>query len=247
MTGPSGLSEKTDKEKEMKTTLTFYGHAAFRLVTNEIVMLIDPFLKGNPVSPVTPEEVHPDYILVTHGHGDHLGDTIAIAKRTGATVISNAEICDWLYTKDINTHAQHIGGGFSHPFGYLKLTQAVHGSAIDEAGGFYGGNPAGLLLTTLDGRKIYHAGDTGLFGDMKLIGEEGVTVAILPIGDNYTMGPDDALRAVKLIQPRVVIPIHYNTFPLLKQDVRAWKKKVEAETNAQVVILLPGESYSLDS
>jgi len=231
----------------METTLTFYGHAAFRLVTNGKQMLIDPYLKGNPSAPVKPEEVQADYILVTHGHGDHMGDTVSIAKRTGAMVVSNAEICDWLESQGVNVHAQHLGGGFTHEFGYLKLTQALHGSAIDAAGGMYGGNPAGLLITTRDGKKIYHAGDTGLFGDMKLIGEEGVEVAILPIGDNYTMGPEDALRAVKLIQPRVVIPIHYNTYPLLKQDVHAWKKKVEAETNAQVVILLPGESYTLDS
>ena len=230
----------------MDTILTFYGHAAFHLFTAGFNILIDPFLKGNPDSPVKPEEVKADFIVVTHGHGDHLGDTIAIAKRTDATVISNAEICDWLETKGVKTHAQHLGGGFQYPFGYLKLTFALHGSGIDAAGGIYGGNPAGVLLTTLAGHKIYHAGDTGLFGDMRLIGEEGVDVAILPIGDNYTMGPDDALRAVKLIQPKVVIPIHYNTFPLLKQDVSAWKNRVETETACHVIILAPGDSHTLE-
>ncbi len=142
----------------MDTTLTFYGHAAFHLFTAGFNILIDPYLKGNPVSPVKPEEVKADFIVVTHGHGDHMGDTIAIAKRTGATVISNAEICDWLDSQEVKTHAQHLGGGYHHPFGYLKLTFALHGSGIDAAGGAYGGNPAGMLLTTLGGRENLSCG-----------------------------------------------------------------------------------------
>ncbi len=229
----------------MSTTLTFYGHAAFAVNTFGFKLLIDPFLSGNPVAPVKPEEVEASYILLTHGHGDHVGDTIAIAKRTGAMVIGDSEICDWLEEKGIKTHAQHLGGGFNHPFGYLKLTFALHGAGLDVAGQACGGNPAGLLLTTKDDQKIYHAGDTGLFGDMRLIGEEGINLAILPIGDNYTMGPDDALRAVKFLKPKTVIPIHYDTFPLLRQDAQAWKQRVEAETDARVVILKPGEQYTI--
>jgi L-ascorbate metabolism protein UlaG (beta-lactamase superfamily) len=200
-------------------------------------------LSENPVASADPRQVQADYILLSHGHGDHVGDTLAIAKRTGATVIANAEMCGWLTKKDMKTHGQHLGGGYQHPFGYLKLTMALHGSGLPD--GSYGGNPAGFLLTTLEGHKIYMACDTGLFGDMRLIGEEGLDLAVLPIGDNFTMGPDDALRAVKLLEPRHVIPIHYNTWDLIAQDPHAWAGRVQRETSAQVHVLKPGESFTL--
>jgi L-ascorbate metabolism protein UlaG (beta-lactamase superfamily) len=158
-------------------------------------------------------------------------------------LISNFEIATWLEKQGLKAHAQHLGGGHHHPFGYLKLTLALHGSALPD--GSYGGNPAGFLLTTHGGKKIYLACDTGLFGDMRLIGEEGIDLAALPIGDNYTMGPDDALRAVKLIQPKHVIPVHYNTWELIAQDPHAWAQRIEAETSARVHILKPGGSFSL--
>lgn len=227
----------------MSFSLTWYGHAAFLLKIDNHNILIDPFISGNPHSPVQSKNVSADYILVSHGHGDHLGDAVEIAKRTGATIISNSEICGWLRSKGIKTHAQHIGGGFNHPFGYLKLTNAIHGSQLPD--GTYGGNPAGFLLTTQHSDHLYFAGDTGLFGDMKLIGEEGLDVAILPIGDNYTMGPADALRAVKLLQPQLVIPIHYNTFDLIQQDVAAWAERVEQDTSAHVKIMKPGEEIDI--
>ncbi len=229
----------------MSTIFTWYGHAAIGLQTAGIHLVIDPYFTGNPVATVRPSDVPADYILVTHGHGDHLGDTVAIAKRTSATVISNAEICGWLGAKGIKTHAQHIGGGFQYPFGYLKLTLALHGSGLPD--GSEGGNPVGFLLTTNSGKKIYFAGDTGLFGDMRLIGEEGLELAAIPIGDNYTMGPDDAMRAVKLLKPKVVVPIHYNTWPLIKQDAPAWKQRVEAETQTKCVILSPGGTYQVEA
>jgi L-ascorbate metabolism protein UlaG (beta-lactamase superfamily) len=228
----------------MSTKLTWYGHSALGLETGGYHLLVDPFLSQNPAASISPDRVPADYILISHGHGDHMGDTIAIAKRTGAQVVSNFEIAGWLSEKGLKTHGQHLGGGFNHPFGYLKLTLALHGSALPD--GSYGGNPAGFLLTALDGKKIYLAQDTGLFGDMRLIGEEGIDLAVLPIGDNYTMGPVDALRAVKLIQPKHVIPIHYNTFDLIRQDEHAWAKQVEAETSTQAHILMPGETFTLD-
>ncbi len=226
----------------MAFEMTWLGHASLKLETDGYVVLIDPWLRDNPTVQEDPDTIKADYILVTHGHGDHLGDTIEIAKRTDATVISVAEICRWLGKKGLKVHGQHIGGGFKHPFGYLKLTLALHGSALPD--GSYGGNPVGLLLTTNSGEKVYMAGDTGLFGDMRLIGEEGVTLAVIPIGDNYTMGPSDALRAVKLLAPKHVIPIHYSTFGLIKQDPEAWAQSVHNETDAKAHVLQPGDSFS---
>jgi L-ascorbate metabolism protein UlaG (beta-lactamase superfamily) len=227
----------------MSTLVTWLGHSALLLETGGKRLLVDPFLTGNPSASTTAAEVLADYILVSHGHGDHLGDTVAIARRTGALVISNHEIIVWLEGQKIAGHAQHIGGGHRYPFGYLKFTQALHGSMLPD--GANGGCAAGFLLTALEGKRIYLAGDTGLFGDMRLLGEEGIELAALPIGDNYTMGPDDALRAVKLLQARRVIPIHYNTFDLLAQDPRAWAARVEKETSARVCIMTPGETLTL--
>jgi len=220
---------------------TWYGHATLGMETGGYKLLIDPFFNGNPATLVGAEKVLADFILITHGHGDHVGDTVAIAKRTGAMAISNFEIAEWLAGQGVEkTHGQHIGGGFKHPFGYLKLTLALHGSQLPD--GSNGGNPAGFLLTTNDGKKIYMAGDTGLFGDMKLIGEEGLDVAVIPIGDNYTMGPDDALRAVKMLMPKTVVPIHFGTWDLIAQDAAAWAARVEQETGVKVIVLKPGET-----
>lgn len=227
----------------MTAKLTWYGHAALGLETGGYKILVDPFFEGNPAASITPDAVEADFILISHGHGDHLGDTVAIAKRTGATVITVNEIAVWAGNQGLQSHGQHLGGGYKHPFGYLKLTLAFHGSALPD--GSYGGNPCGFLLTTNDGEKIYLAQDTGLFGDMKLIGEEGLDLAVLPIGDNFTMGPEDALRAVKFLEPKTVIPIHYSTWGLIAQDENAWAERVRNETNTKVVVLKPGESYSL--
>jgi L-ascorbate metabolism protein UlaG (beta-lactamase superfamily) len=203
-------------------------------------ILIDPFLTGNPAAALKADEVPADFILVSHGHGDHVGDTIDIARRTGATVVANYEISEWLRTKGLTkVHGQQHGGGHIFPFGHVKLTLAFHGSALPD--GSYGGNPCGFLITFNDAARIYDAADTGLFGDMKLIGEEGIDLAILPIGDNYTMGPDDALRAVKLLTPRQVLPIHYNTWDVIAQDATAWAHRVRSQTAAEPIVLKPGE------
>lgn len=228
----------------MSTKLTWYGHAAMGIETGGYHILIDPFLSHNPAASISAEVVPADFILISHGHGDHVGDAEAIARRTGAMIISNFEIAEWFDTRGFKTHGQHIGGGHSYPFGYLKLTEALHGSKMPD--GSNGGSPAGFLLTDNTNRKIYLAQDTGLFGDMRLIGEEGIDLAALPIGDNFTMGPDDALRAVKLIQPKNVVPIHYNTFDLIVQDAQAWAKRVEAETQTKAHVLKPGQSITLE-
>ena len=229
----------------MSTKLTWLGHSCLLLETDGVRILIDPFLTGNPMATTTADAVAADFILVTHGHSDHLGDTIAIALRTGATVVSNYEIVTWLMNQGVaKAHPMSIGGSHLFPFGKLKLTQAIHGSALPD--GSYGGNPAGLHLFLKDGLRIYDAGDTGLFGDMKFIGEDGIDLAILPIGDKFTMGPDDSIKAVKLLQPKTVMPIHYGTFDLIAQDAQAWASRVKAETTARPVVLEPGQCVAVD-
>jgi L-ascorbate metabolism protein UlaG (beta-lactamase superfamily) len=224
-------------------SITYHSHACFGISVGEFQLLTDPFLSDNPLADVSAETVEADYILVSHGHGDHVGDTVSIAKRTGATTISNFEIANWLQSQGVEqAHAMHIGGGHDFPFGRVKLTIAHHGSALPD--GSYGGNPAGFLLT-LEGKQLYHACDTALFYDMKLIGEVGLDVAILPIGDNFTMGPDDALRAIELLEPKLVIPIHYDTFEVIQQDPYAFAARVEAETAAKCQVLKPGEMLRL--
>lgn len=227
----------------MAIKLTWYGHACWLIDTGKHRLLIDPFLSGNPVAPVKAEHVNPDFILVSHGHSDHLGDTIDIAKRTEATVLSNFEIAAYCEGRGCKVHPLHIGGSHEFSFGRVKLTIAHHGSSFPD--GHYAGTPCGFLFT-LGKAKIYDAADTGLFYDMKLIGDEKIDVAMIPIGDNFTMGPDDAVRAAKLIRPKVLIPMHYNTFDLIKQDPRSFANRVKkALPKTKIAVLKPGESFTL--
>lgn len=227
----------------MSVEVTFLGHSTFQVQTGEHQVLIDPFLTGNPQASITAAELNPNFILVSHGHGDHIGDTVEIAKRTGAKVIANFEICEWLKAQGIsNVHPQHIGGGFQHEFGRVKLTTALHGSMLPD--GSNGGMPAGLLLQ-LEGATIYHAGDTGLFSDMQLIGEVGLDLAILPIGDNFTMGPEDALRALRFLAPKQVVPCHFDTFGWIEQDAAAWVAQVSKGTNTVGTLMSPGQILKL--
>jgi L-ascorbate metabolism protein UlaG (beta-lactamase superfamily) len=228
----------------MSTRVGWLGHACMLFESDGRRILVDPFLTGNPAAAVSADAVPADFILVSHGHADHLGDTYAIAQRTGATVVANYEISEWLRKQGLSkVHGQQHGGGHAFPFGRVKLTLAFHGSALPD--GSYGGNPCGFLLSFTDGTKVYDAADTGLFGDMRLIGEEGLDLAILPIGDNYTMGPDDALRAVKLLQPKKVLPIHYNTWEVIAQDAAAWAARVRQETKTEPVVLKPGDGLAI--
>jgi len=195
--------------------ITYLGHSAFQVEGGGSTILIDPFLTGNPRASTTADAVSCDYIVVTHAHLDHIGDTEDIARRTGATVIANFEICEVLMKRGITVHHLHIGGGADFPFGRAKLTIAHHGSAFED--GTYGGNPAGVTLT-LDDKKIHHAGDTALTHDMSFVGDEGIDVALVPIGDTFTMGVDDALRSLDFLRPKAVVPMHYGTWPPIEAD-----------------------------
>lgn len=229
----------------MTTELTWLGHGSWSLQVADKTVILDPFLNESPTAPVKAEDVSADYILVSHGHFDHVADVAAIAKRTGATVVTNFEISQWLNnTQQVeNVVGMNLGGQLQLPFGTVKMTVAWHSSQLPD--GSDGGNPGGFLLTLPDG-KIYFACDTAIFSDMSLITRGGVDLAVLPIGDLFTMGPDDALEAVKLIQPKAVIPNHYNTWPPIEQDAKAWATRVEQETETQAVVLEPGGTYRLN-
>ncbi len=223
--------------------LTFHGHAAFELVTSKGTrIMFDPWLDQNPKSDIKVKDVSQlDYIMVSHGHGDHFSDVIALAKQTNATVLATFELAALCSASGVkNTHGMSIGGGYRFPFGYAKLTPALHGTGIDGgANGIHSTMPNGWWVDLGDAR-LYHSGDTALLTDMQLL-QGRVDVALLPIGDNFTMGPEDAARAVDFIQPRFVIPMHYNTFDVIKQDPQMFKELVAGR--AEVVILEPGESF----
>lgn len=223
--------------------LTFLGHSAFLLTAPHIKALVDPFLSGNPLAAVPPDAMTEiTHIFVTHGHGDHLGDTEMIAKKCDSLVVCNAELSFFLKQKGLRTHAMHIGGRISMEFGSVKMVPALHGSGITVGNEMiYGGNPCGFVIEA-DGKKVYHAGDTGLTKDMELLAEEGIHAALLPIGGNYTMDIRDAVRSVELIKPKLAIPMHYSTFELIKADPQVFKELVPG---AEVRILGIGDSLEL--
>ncbi|SES17091.1 metal-dependent hydrolase [Salisediminibacterium halotolerans] len=209
--------------------LSFHGHSVVKVITNGQTILIDPYLTGNGATDLNAQEEKPDVILLTHGHNDHVGDTVELAKKSGALVVAPFELATYLGWQGVDTHPMHIGGSHTFDFGTVKLTQAFHGSSYTEADNekiVYTGMPAGILLMA-EGQTVFHAGDTALFSDMKMYGEQHkIDLAFLPIGDNFTMGPDDALLAAKWLQAKKVVPIHYDTFPLIEQDGEAFAAKV---------------------
>ena len=230
----------------MSIKLTYYGPSTFGIETDDAKLIVDPFFApNNPAATVKVDEVEADFILVTHGHGDHVADLVPLAKQTGALVICNFEIANWLGNQGVeNVHAMHIGGGYDFPFGRAKMTIAHHGSGLPD--GSYGGNPAGFLLHLNEGADIYISGDTALTYDMRLIGEAGgVDLAILCMGDNFTMGPDDAVRAAQFVQTKHVIPCHYDTFPPIRQDADAFAKKLYDAAEIDCTVMAVGDEFTL--
>ena len=215
--------------------LRYFSHSSFQITTDTgHTILIDPFLDDNPTSPVKSADLTADFIVLTHAHGDHVGDAFKIAKRTNALFICVNELANYCAAKGFPAHNMHIGGAYNFDFGRLKFTIAHHGSMTPD--NTYGGEPAGVVLTA-DGKSVYHTGDTGLFYDMKLIGEmTPIDYMLLPIGDNFTMGIQDAVKAVELANPKVAIPMHYNTFPVIAADPDEFRKKVEALGKKSIVM-----------
>ena len=227
----------------MSTTLTWLGHGTWSIFTGLHRILLDPFLDPSPTAPLKADAVEADFILVSHGHFDHVADLVPIASRTGAAVISNFEICEWAKGQGVeNVVAMNLGGGVDLPFGRVVMTLAHHSSGLPD--GSYGGNPGGFLLELPEG-NVYFACDTALFLDMELIGRAGLELAVLPIGDLFTMGPADSIEAIKLLGPKRVAPAHYNTWPPIEQDAEAWAHQVRVETDAEPVVLAPGERIEL--
>jgi len=222
--------------------LTWHGHATCSLETDDGTRLvIDPFFNDNPACDVSVDDVEADFILISHGHYDHIADAVPLAERTGATIIATFEVAKFMQERGLEASPHHIGGGVQYPFGYLKLTPALHGGIVELPGGeAFTSLPAGLLLNLTSGQRFHHAGDTGLISDMELLKGQ-VDVAMLPIGDRFTMGPADAVRAVEMIEPKVVIPIHYNTWPPIAQDAQAFKGAVGKR--AHVEVMKPGDVY----
>ncbi len=224
----------------------FLGHSCWHFQIDEHSIVIDPFLTGNPLAAVAPDDLQVDTILITHGHSDHVGDALSIARRCDALVVGCFEVATYFEQKGVRTHAMHLGGSFEFPFGTVKMTPALHGSGLFEDGQMiYMGNPAGFLLRIGD-RTLYHSGDTALFSDMKLLTRaHRIDVAFLPIGDNFTMGIDDAVEAVKFLNPVRVVPMHYNTFEVVKADPELFQRRVRQETLAECVIVNPGEELEI--
>lgn len=224
--------------------ISYHGHSIVKIKTGDYTLLIDPFINGNKLTDLTVENEKPDAILLTHGHNDHVGDTVSIAKASGALVIAPNELAVYLGWQGVKTHGMNIGGACEFEFGTVKFTKAFHSSSYttDDNEIIYTGMPTGILFTA-EGKTIYHAGDTSLFGDMEMIGKRHpIDVAFIPIGDNFTMGPQDAAYAVELLNPKLAVPIHFNTFPPIEQDPETFKALVQKH---EVKVMEAGDVFEL--
>lgn len=225
--------------------LTWLGHASWLIEIASHRILLDPFITDNPAAKISVDElVGIEHVLVSHGHHDHVADVATIANRCAATVIANFEIASWFAHKYHVKHTigMNIGGGIHLPWGRVEMTNAIHSSSLPD--GSYGGNPGGFVIEAGE-KRVYFACDTALFSDMQLIGQSDLDAAVLPIGDLFTMGPDDSIRAIGLLNPRMVLPTHYGTWPPIAQDAKKWAEKVDAKTQAKAVVLAVGESVEI--
>jgi len=222
--------------------LRYLGHSAVQLRSDDLEILIDPFISDNPRAPIGVADVAPHYIVITHAHGDHWGDTEVLAKEHGATIVASAEIATYAAERGLKAHGMNVGGAWDFGPFRVKFTPAWHSNSFPD--GTYAGMPMGAVLDVA-GKRLYHAGDTALFTDMKLIGRGGLDLAMLPIGDNFTMGPQEALEAIELLQPKQVMPIHYDTFDVIKQDGAAFAAQVESRTASSCLLLEPGQTAQL--
>lgn len=228
----------------MSFEVTWLGHGSWSMKIDDTHVLLDPFITENPAATCKPDELDADFVLVSHGHFDHIADVAPIANRTGATVIANYEIAQWLHANHQveKTLGMNLGGGVDLPFGRVVMTHALHSSQLPD--GSYGGNPAGFVIEAA-GKRVYFACDTALFSDMRLIAAGGLDLAVLPIGDLYTMGPADAVSATKLLNPKRVVPAHYNTWPPIQQNAETWAGMVKAESDANPLVLKVSETIHL--
>lgn len=224
--------------------LTWLGHGGWSIEAEGKTLLLDPFLTDCPTATAKADEVPCDYLLISHGHFDHVADAAAIANRTGAVICSCFEITEWFGSQHSveNVEPMNLGGGIDLPCGRLTLTNALHSSQLPD--GSYGGNPGGFVIEA-EGKRIYFACDTALFSDMALIGAPGLDLAVVPIGDRFTMGPDDALEAVRLLKPQKAAPAHYNTWPPIAQDGAAWAARVSSETDTEGLAPAVGEPFEI--
>jgi L-ascorbate metabolism protein UlaG (beta-lactamase superfamily) len=218
----------------------FLGHACFTLSDGDTTVLIDPFLTGNPKAAIAADDVAATTILLTHGHGDHIGDTVSIAKRTGATTVAIVELANELGADGVDVRDPNLGGTVKFDWGWVKLVPAWHTSTTPKG---TVNTPAGLLINFRD-TIVYHLGDTCLFSDLELVGKRSpIDVALVCIGGHYTMDRTDAVDAASLVGAKTVIPCHYDTFPPIETDAQAYKSDVESATRSQVVLLDPGQAH----
>lgn len=230
----------------MGTAITWLGHNTWDVISGSHQILIDPFLDDSPTAPKKSDAVQADFILISHGHYDHIADAVKIATRTHARCVANFEICQWLTKQGIaedQTLPMNLGGGVDLPFGRVTMTLAHHSSSLPD--GTYGGSASGFVIQFSSGGTIYFACDTALFLEMRLIGLHKLDMAMLPIGDLYTMGPEDSVEAIKMLNPKQVVPCHYNTWPLIHQDPSAWAERTRQHSAAKPIVMEPGEQVML--